>query len=115
MRIRVNDMVEVTTGNDQGTRGRVLRIEREAGKIVVEQVNLVYKHVRRSQRNPQGGRLSIEMPIDVSNVVLVCPACDEGTRTGVRFTAEGAKERFCKKCGATTANIAPPKAAHATK
>ena len=55
----------------RGTRGKVLRVERLAGKVVVEGVNRVYKHVRRSQRNPQGGRLSMEMPIDVSNVKLV--------------------------------------------
>ena len=55
--------MEVIAGDDRGVRGKVLRVDREAGKVVVEGVNRVYKHVRRSQKNPQGGRLSKEMPI----------------------------------------------------
>ena len=66
MHIRVNDTVEISTGDDAGVRARVLRVDRASGKILVEGVNRVYKHVRRSQRNPQGGRLSKEMPIQVS-------------------------------------------------
>ena len=62
MQIKVDDMVEIVTGDDRGQRGRVLTVDRTAGKMIVEGVNLVYKHVRRSQRNPQGGRLSKEMP-----------------------------------------------------
>ena len=63
MHIRIDDTVEITTGDDRGLRGKVLRVDHQAGKIVVEGVNRVYKHVRRSQKNPQGGRLSKEMPI----------------------------------------------------
>jgi len=120
MHIRVDDIVEIIAGADKGdrdnpTRRRVLSVDREAGKVVVEGVNLVYKHVRKSQRNPQGGRLSVEMPVDVSNVKVVCPACNTAARQGVRYTDEGAKERFCKECGATTAEVAPPKASYAKK
>jgi large subunit ribosomal protein L24 len=74
----------------------------------------VYKHVRRSQKNPQGGRLSKEMPIDMSNLAYVCGSCGKATRLGARFTKDGAKERFCKKCGASAGEIAPAKKAHAT-
>ncbi len=56
--------------------------------------------MRRSQKNPQGGRLSKEMPIAISNVLLVCTACGKPTRTGARFRADGTKERYCKKCKA---------------
>jgi large subunit ribosomal protein L24 len=115
MHIRINDTVQVLAGDDAGTRARVLKVDREAGKLVVEGVNRVYKHVRRSQRNPQGGRLSKEMPIQLSNVLLVCPSCGKATRSGSRFTADGAKERFCKKCGSGMGTLAPPRAAHAKK
>jgi len=115
MHVRVDDTIEVIAGDDRGTRGKVLRVDREAGKVVVEGVNRVYKHVRRSQRNPQGGRLSIEMPVPWSNVLLVCEACGAATRTGVRYLDDGSKERFCKKCGAGTGQIAPPKAHYAKK
>ena len=113
MHIRVNDTVEVQIGDDRGTRARVLKVDRGAGKLVVEGVNRVYKHVRRSQRNPQGGRLSKEMPIQISNVLLVCPSCGKATRSGARYGKDGSKERFCKKCGGGMGQIAPPKAAHA--
>jgi len=78
-------------------------------------MNRVYKHVRRSQRNPQGGRLSKEMPIQISNVLLVCGSCGKATRSGARFLADGSKERYCKKCGKTMGQIAPPREAHAKK
>ena len=67
MRIKTNDTVKVMTGDDRGATGKVLRVERKAGKLVVEGINRVYKHVRRSQKNPQGGRLSKEMPVRVSS------------------------------------------------
>ena len=63
MWIKSNDTVKVIAGEDRGTTGKVLRVDRKAGKLVVEGVNRVYKHVKRSQKNPQGGRLSKEMPI----------------------------------------------------
>ena len=88
-------------------------MDRSAGKMVVEGINLVYKHVRKSQRNPQGGRLSKEMPIQFSNAMLVCEKCNQRTRVGVRFEKDGSKIRFCKKCGTTIGQVAPPKAAHA--
>ncbi len=115
MWIRVEDTVEVIAGEDRGTRAKVLRVNRETGKLVVEGVNRVYKHVRRSQKNPQGGRLSMEMPISASNALLVCEACSAATRLGVRFLDDGSKERYCKKCGAGNGQIAPPKAQHAKK
>ena len=75
------------------------------GKIVVEGINKVYKHVKPSQRSPQGGRLSKEMPIDASNVLLFCPTCRRGVRIGRRYEADGRKVRFCKKCGANLGKL----------
>jgi large subunit ribosomal protein L24 len=115
MRIKLNDTVEVMTGDDRSQRGKVLRVDHEAGTVLVEGVNRVYKHVRRSQRNPQGGRLSKEMPIKISNVLLVCTSCGKATRTGARFANDGSKERFCKRCSAAQGAIAPPHASHAKK
>jgi large subunit ribosomal protein L24 len=109
MHIRSDDTVEVITGNNQGTRAKVLRVLAEQHQLIVEGVNRVYKHMRRSQRNPQGGRLSKEMPVDWSNVLLVCPQCGKATRTHTRPTADGGKERVCKQCEAGIGLIAPPK------
>jgi large subunit ribosomal protein L24 len=119
MLIKTGDIVEVRTGNDRGTRAKVLAVKaaKEGGKlghggsVVVEGVNRVYRHIRRSQKNPQGGRLSKEMAIDVSNVLLVCTACGKATRLGVRATADGGKVRFCKKCGAEQGTLRRPRAA----
>lgn len=115
MHIRVNDQVEVLTGDDRGKRGKVLSVDREANKLIVEGINKVYKHVRRSQKNPQGGRLAKEMPVPISNVLLVCRSCNKAARTGARYLADGSKERFCKKCGKTTGPLAPPREAYAKK
>lgn len=115
MLIRRDDIVRVIAGDDGGAQGKVLRVNRRTGKVVVEHVNRVYKHVRRSQKNPQGGRLSIEMPISLSNVLLVCEKCGAAARMGTRFLDDGSKERFCKKCGAGNGQIAPANAQHAKK
>jgi large subunit ribosomal protein L24 len=115
MLIRTGDTVAVIAGADKGKQSRVISVSRETGKALVENVARVYKHVRRSQKHPQGGRLSKEAPVQLSNLAFVCGACHKPTRLGARFTADGAKERFCKKCGATAGEIAPAKTAHATK
>ena len=82
MLIRKGDMVRVVTGDDRGTTARVLRVIPDENKVVVEGVNKVYKHLKPSRRNPQGGRLSKEMPISASNVLLFCPTCRRGVRIG---------------------------------
>lgn len=115
MRIKLDDTVEVITGDDAGERGRVIGVDHHAGKVIVERVNRVYKHVRRSQRNPQGGRLSKEMPIQASNVKLVCERCSAPTRVGARYAKDGSKVRYCRKCGADLGQIAPPRTSKTTK
>jgi large subunit ribosomal protein L24 len=114
MLIRTGDTVEVTAGNDRGQKSRVIKVDRSTGKALVEGVNRVKKHIRRSQKYPQGGVLSKEMPVQLSNLKYVCQSCAAATRLGARFLADGAKERYCKKCGASAGPIAPAKAAHAT-
>ena len=116
MHIRKDDQVVVTTGDDKGPESRkVLRVLPKEGKLVVAGVNRVYKHMRPSARNQQGGRLSKEMPISVSNVLLYCAACVRGVRVGHRFTAAGQKERYCKRCSASLGTVGPVKPAHASK
>ena len=114
MLIRTGDTVEVIAGNDRGQRSRVIKVDRSAGKAIVEGVNRVKKHIRRSQKYPQGGVLSKEMPVQISNLKFYCQSCGAAVRLGARFLADGTKERFCKKCGASAGEIAPAKKAHAT-
>ncbi len=120
MYIRKDDQVEVITGDDKGAPSarkvaKVLRVLPEKNKIVVEGVNRVYKHLKPSAKNQQGGRLSKEMPIDVSNVLLYCPSCARGVRVGHRFAENGQKQRFCKKCATSLGAVGPAKAARAVK
>jgi large subunit ribosomal protein L24 len=107
MWIKVNDVVEIIAGREKGQRGKVLEVDREKGRVLVEGLNRVYKHVKRSQRNPQGGRLSKEVFVDASNVMLVCPKTGKPTRVGVRFLADGTKERFSKRSGESISVVAP--------
>lgn len=120
MHIRKDDQVEVITGDDKGSPdarriAKVLRVLPEKSKIVVEGVNRVYKHLKPGGKNQQGGRLSKEMPIAISNVLLFCPSCNRGVRIGSRFTESGQKQRYCKKCSASLGTLGPVKAARASK
>ncbi len=113
MRIKVVDMVKVVTGADKGAEAKVLKVLADDNKLIVEGVNRVFKHMKRSQRNPQGGRLSKEMPIGAWNVMLFCDSCSKPTRVGVRYKDDGSKERFCKKCGAGNGVVSPPRKTYA--
>lgn len=121
MIIRKDDIVEIIAGDDAGTAkarttGRVLRVIPEENKVVVEGINKVYKHLKPSRGNPQGGRLSKEMPINVSNVQLYCTTCRRGVRVGKRYQADGRKERYCKKCSNTLGlPLSKPRAKYAQK
>ncbi|TWT83687.1 50S ribosomal protein L24 [Planctomycetes bacterium CA13] len=115
MNFRIDDEVQVIAGADRGHRGKILKIDRKKNKLVVEGAGRVWKHVRKSQKNPQGGRLNKEMPISASNVMLIDPSTGNPTKVGVRFLADGSKERFAKKSGTSIGKIAPARAGHANK
>src|SRR6266571_4411651 len=115
MYIKKGDTVQVMAGDDKGKRGKVLNVLTDRNKIVVEGINRVYKHLRKSQKNPQGGRLSKEMPVDVSNVLLIDPQSNEPTRVGIRYTDDGKKELYAKKSGATLRVLSKPRKAYAKK
>ncbi|OYW33730.1 MAG: 50S ribosomal protein L24, partial [Methyloversatilis sp. 12-65-5] len=93
---------------------KVLEVLDGGQRLLIEGVNRVYKHVKRGHpKSPQGGRLSMEKPIDASKVLFHCAACGKGTRLGYRYTEDGRKERHCKKCGASAGVISPPRPAYA--
>jgi large subunit ribosomal protein L24 len=98
-RVRKGDLVVVMSGDDRGKRGRVLKVIRDKDRVIVEGVNLAFKHLRRSQRNPQGGRIRREAPIHVSNVMPVDPETSQPTRVAIRV-AEGGRVRVGRRSGA---------------
>ena len=108
MYIRTDDTVEILTGDDKGKRGKVLRVLREKNQVVVEGVNRVYRHLKPSRRNPQGGRLSKEMPVNASNVALIDPQTNKPTRLGVKYLDDGTKVLIAKRSGATIRTLAKP-------
>jgi len=99
MHIHRDDTVEVLSGEDRGVRARVLSVDLKRRRAVVEGVNRVFKHLRRSRRNPQGGRLEKEAPMNMSNLLVVCPKCDRGVRVGFSRDESGVKHRLCRRCG----------------
>ncbi len=117
MRIKAGDEVVVLCGDDASeTPKKVTRIVQGGKKIVVEGVNRVWKHVKRGHpKSPQGGRLSMEMPIDTSNVLLYCANCRRGVRVGYKYTNDGVKYRCCRKCNANLGTIGKPRPQYAKK
>jgi large subunit ribosomal protein L24 len=113
MHVKKDDVVQVIAGDDAPKTGRVLSVLPKEGKVVVEGINRVYKHLKPSRRNPQGGRLSKEMPVDASNVLLFCGNCKRGVRIGRRYLADGSKERYCKSCDAALGRLSKPRETYA--
>ena len=105
-RIRKDDRVKVIAGKDRGKEGRVVKILHDKDRLLVEGVNYVKKHQRMQQTGAgaqEGGIIETEAPVHVSNVMPVCPSCDEATRVGFQLDDEGdrrSKTRVCKKCDA---------------
>jgi large subunit ribosomal protein L24 len=98
LKLRKGDKVMVIAGKDRGKSGKILRSFPRENRVLVEGVNIVKRHTRPTQKNPQGGIVERESPIHISNVMLVCPRCNQPTRVGRKITPEG-KLRVCKKCG----------------
>ena len=99
LKIRKGDRVRVLSGKDKGKEGEVMRALPRDGKVIVEGVNIARKSQRPTRTTQQGGIIDKDMPIQVSNVALVCPACGKPTRVGYKIDASGSKARVCKKCG----------------
>ena len=93
LHIKKGDMVEIIAGDHKGTVGRVLRVIPEKQKVMVQGQNIAKKHVRPSRRNPQGGRVNVEQPIHISNVLPVNPKGSKGSRVRYQKSEDGSKKR----------------------
>ena len=99
--LRINDKVEVIAGKDKGRVGKVLRIENEHNRIIVERINLIKKHQKATDATQSGQIIEKEAGVHISNVMLVCPECAETVKIGRKLLEDGTKVRMCKKCRAT--------------
>ena len=100
-KIRKGDEVMVVSGKESGKKGKVLRVDHQDGRLVIEHLNVIKKHTKPNpKKNPQGGVIERENAIDISNAMLVCPACGQPTRIGYREVGDG-KVRACRRanCG----------------
>ncbi len=98
MHIKSGDTVYIISGKEKGKTGKVLRVNRDKNKAVIEKLNIVKKHTKPTQKNPAGGINEIEMGIDVSNMLLYCTKCAKPSRAGTRVLENGEKIRYCKRC-----------------
>tara|TARA_B100001013_G_scaffold209360_1_gene127224 strand:+ start:138 stop:449 length:312 start_codon:yes stop_codon:yes gene_type:complete len=96
--IRSNDQVTVLKGKDRGKQGRVTQVFPKQGKVLVEGMNLVKKHTKATGAVSQAGIIQKELPIRVSNVMLICTHCNEPSRLARKILDDGTKARVCKKC-----------------
>jgi large subunit ribosomal protein L24 len=94
LHIKKGDTVEIITGDHKGATGRVLRVIPEKNSVVVQGHNIAKKHVRPSRKNPQGGRINIEQPIHISNVLPVNPKSSKGSRVRYKVGEDGSKKRL---------------------
>lgn len=101
VKLRVNDKVEVIVGKDKGRVGKILRIDRENSRVIVERINIIKKHQKATERNQSGQIIEKEAGIHISNVMLVCPECAETVKIGKKILNDGTKVRICKHCQAT--------------
>lgn len=113
MKIHTGDTIQVISGRDKLVTGKVISVDHKSDKLLVEGVNMVYRHVKPSQRNPQGGRLHKEMPIRSCKVMALCPKTSKPTRIGYRFLDDGSKERYARVSGESMGVISPAKAQYA--
>ncbi len=103
LRLKKNDTVIVVKGKERFAQktGKILKIFREEGRVVVQGVNFVKRHTRPSAKNQQGGILEKEASLSLSNVMLYCPRCKKGSRVGIKVMPDKTKLRFCRRCEET--------------
>jgi large subunit ribosomal protein L24 len=98
LKIRKNDIVVVRAGEFAKKTGKVLRVFPEERHVLVEGVNLVWKHIRKNQENRKGARIKKEAPLPISRVMVICQSCNKPTRVGIKVAEDGTRFRVCKKC-----------------
>lgn len=96
--IKKNDTVIAIAGKDKGKKGKVLKVFPKESRALVEGLNFVKRHTRKTREDTQGGIVEKENPIHISNLLIYCSRCDHSTRTGITFLKDGTKSRFCKRC-----------------
>ncbi|MCX7826081.1 MAG: 50S ribosomal protein L24 [Verrucomicrobiae bacterium] len=95
--LRKNDIVVAIAGRSRGKQGKILELQRSKGRALVEGLNMIKRHMRKSQLHPQGAIVEKEGPLPLSNLMLFCPKCNKGVRLGLK--RDGDKRiRFCRKC-----------------
>jgi len=99
LHVKKGDTVIVITGDNLGSKGRILEIDRKTEKAIVEGVNMIKKHTKPNSKHPQGGIIEKEAPVHISNLMLVDPKTGKPTRIGRRLNAEGKLVRYSKKSG----------------
>jgi large subunit ribosomal protein L24 len=97
-KIKRGDTVQVIKGDDRGKKGKILRIFSVEGRAIVEGINLVKKHKRKTQQDQQGGIVSVETPISISNLMIFCKHCGHPVRAGFIALKDGTKSRICRVC-----------------
>jgi len=97
-KIKKDDKVKVLTGKDKGKIGKVLRIVKKTNRVVIENINVVKTNQRPTQANPQGGIVEKNMPVHVSNLMIMCNSCVKPTRISMRLLEDGKRVRICKQC-----------------
>ena len=97
-KIRKGDIIQAIKGKDKGKKGKVIQVFSDRGRALVEGINLAKKHKRQTRQDQQGGIVSIEMPIALGNIMLVCKHCDHAVRVGFSILKDGTKSRVCKAC-----------------
>lgn len=97
--VKTGDTVVVLSGREKGKKGKVLAVSPKEGKVIVEKVNLVKKHVKPRRMGEQGGIVEAEGAMYASKVQIVCPRCGKATRIAHKILENGTKDRICKKCG----------------
>jgi large subunit ribosomal protein L24 len=107
--VKKGDMVMVMAGDDKGKVGQVLGVDPAAGKVLVQGVNRVYKHLHPSRKHPRGGRMQKEMPISISGVLPVDPKTNQPTRVAFRINADGSRDRIAKKSGQVLSAVRKPR------
>ena len=96
--IKVNDQVIVISGNEKGKKGKVLSVDHENGRVIVEGINMATKHKKPRRQGEAGGIIHQEAALNISNVMHICKKCGQPTRIGYTVLADGNKVRVCKKC-----------------
>lgn len=98
MKINTGDTVRMLLGKDRGKQGKIARVIPSTGKVVVEKLNMVKKHLKPTQSAPHGGIQDVERAVLASTVILICPHCNKPTRVGHTLSGEGKYVRICRKC-----------------